>query len=152
MMLMIVLVSALESAVFVKLQCLFDELMYTTKIDNADDCLDFGTDGSVFVNLKVYLICWCRLYYTKITIGTPPVEYHVQVDTGSDILWVNCHNCERCPTKSDLRVCSFLLSPSPFLLLSFLLFLFSFSVFCPVSIMRSQDWAGTAFTIHHRPL
>ncbi|KAH6757854.1 Eukaryotic aspartyl protease family protein [Perilla frutescens var. hirtella] len=44
------------------------------------------------------------LYYTKITIGTPPVDYHVQVDTGSDILWVNCHNCERCPTKSDLHI------------------------------------------------
>ncbi|KAK6136356.1 hypothetical protein DH2020_029927 [Rehmannia glutinosa] len=44
------------------------------------------------------------LYYTKITIGTPPVDYHVQVDTGSDILWVNCQNCERCPTKSDLNI------------------------------------------------
>ncbi|XP_073122600.1 aspartic proteinase 36-like isoform X2 [Henckelia pumila] len=44
------------------------------------------------------------LYYTKITIGTPPVDYHVQVDTGSDILWVNCHNCLRCPTKSDLNI------------------------------------------------
>ncbi|XP_057801632.1 aspartic proteinase 36-like isoform X1 [Salvia miltiorrhiza] len=44
------------------------------------------------------------LYYTKITIGSPPVDYHVQVDTGSDILWVNCHNCDRCPTKSDLHI------------------------------------------------
>ncbi|XP_051139999.1 aspartic proteinase 36-like [Andrographis paniculata] len=44
------------------------------------------------------------LYYTKITIGTPPVDYHVQVDTGSDILWVNCHNCEHCPTRSDLEI------------------------------------------------
>ncbi|XP_073019896.1 aspartic proteinase 36-like isoform X1 [Primulina eburnea] len=44
------------------------------------------------------------LYYTKITIGTPPVDYHVQVDTGSDILWVNCQNCERCPTKSDFNI------------------------------------------------
>ncbi|GFP90058.1 aspartic proteinase-like protein 2 [Phtheirospermum japonicum] len=44
------------------------------------------------------------LYYTKITIGSPPVDYHVQIDTGSDILWVNCKNCERCPTKSDLHI------------------------------------------------
>ncbi|KAH6804827.1 Protein phosphatase 2C family protein [Perilla frutescens var. frutescens] len=44
------------------------------------------------------------LYYTKIAIGTPPVNYHVQVDTGSDILWVNCHNCDKCPTKSDLDI------------------------------------------------
>ncbi|KAL6586818.1 hypothetical protein OROMI_001806 [Orobanche minor] len=41
--------------------------------------------------------------YTTVTIGTPQVDYHVQVDTGSDILWVNCQNCERCPTKSDLN-------------------------------------------------
>ncbi|KAL6504008.1 hypothetical protein OROGR_025931 [Orobanche gracilis] len=44
------------------------------------------------------------LYYTKITIGTPAADYHVQIDTGSDILWVNCKNCERCPTKSDLHI------------------------------------------------
>ncbi|KAG6427628.1 hypothetical protein SASPL_111874 [Salvia splendens] len=44
------------------------------------------------------------LYFTKITIGTPPVDYHVQVDTGSDILWVNCHKCDKCPTKSDLGI------------------------------------------------
>ncbi|KZV47661.1 aspartic protein-like protein 2-like [Dorcoceras hygrometricum] len=44
------------------------------------------------------------LYYTKITIGTPPVDYHVQIDTGSDILWVNCQNCEQCPTKSDYNI------------------------------------------------
>ncbi|XP_057788841.1 aspartic proteinase 36-like [Salvia miltiorrhiza] len=44
------------------------------------------------------------LYYTKLTIGTPPVDYHVQVDTGSDVLWVNCLNCEKCPRKTDLHI------------------------------------------------
>ncbi|KAF5948215.1 hypothetical protein HYC85_014172 [Camellia sinensis] len=44
------------------------------------------------------------LYYTKIGIGTPPNDYYVQVDTGSDILWVNCFGCDKCPTKSDLGV------------------------------------------------
>ncbi|KAL0403376.1 UNVERIFIED_CONTAM: Aspartic proteinase-like protein 2 [Sesamum radiatum] len=45
-----------------------------------------------------------RLYYTKITIGNPPLDYHVQVDTGSDIVWVNCKDCENCPTKTGLRI------------------------------------------------
>jgi hypothetical protein len=45
-----------------------------------------------------------RLYYTKIEIGTPPKQYHVQVDTGSDILWVNCISCDKCPRKSGLGV------------------------------------------------
>ncbi|KFK40980.1 hypothetical protein AALP_AA2G069500 [Arabis alpina] len=42
------------------------------------------------------------LYFTKIKLGTPPKEYHVQVDTGSDILWVNCSPCPKCPTKTNL--------------------------------------------------
>uniref|UniRef100_A0ACD5UWX2 Uncharacterized protein n=1 Tax=Avena sativa TaxID=4498 RepID=A0ACD5UWX2_AVESA len=44
------------------------------------------------------------LYYTKIEIGTPPKQYHVQVDTGSDILWVNCISCDKCPKKSGLGI------------------------------------------------
>lgn len=44
------------------------------------------------------------LYYTKLTIGTPSKDYHVQVDTGSDILWVNCAGCMRCPSKSSLGI------------------------------------------------
>ncbi|XP_073007789.1 aspartic proteinase 36-like [Typha latifolia] len=44
------------------------------------------------------------LYFAQIGIGTPSKSYYVQVDTGSDILWVNCISCSRCPTKSDLGV------------------------------------------------
>lgn len=42
------------------------------------------------------------LYFAKIGIGSPPKDFHVQVDTGSDLLWVNCAECENCPTKSNL--------------------------------------------------
>ncbi|XP_023739106.1 aspartic proteinase 36 [Lactuca sativa] len=51
------------------------------------------------------------LYYTKITLGEPPNPYHVQVDTGSDLLWVNCIECETCPTRSDLGVPLLLYDP-----------------------------------------
>ncbi|WVZ75419.1 hypothetical protein U9M48_023470 [Paspalum notatum var. saurae] len=44
------------------------------------------------------------LYYTRIEIGSPPKGYYVQVDTGSDILWVNCISCEGCPTRSSLGI------------------------------------------------
>lgn len=44
------------------------------------------------------------LYFAKIGMGTPSKNYYVQVDTGSDILWVNCAGCEKCPTKSDLGI------------------------------------------------
>ncbi|KAK7269058.1 hypothetical protein RIF29_21773 [Crotalaria pallida] len=44
------------------------------------------------------------LYFTKLGIGSPPKDYYVQVDTGSDILWVNCVDCMRCPKKSSIGV------------------------------------------------
>ncbi|XP_050235955.1 aspartic proteinase 36 [Mercurialis annua] len=42
------------------------------------------------------------LYYAKIGIGTPSKDYYVQVDTGSDIMWVNCIQCRECPRTSSL--------------------------------------------------
>lgn len=51
------------------------------------------------------------LYFTKIQIGTPPKDYHVQVDTGSDLLWVNCAGCQKCPKKSDLGISLALYDP-----------------------------------------
>ncbi|KAJ4721550.1 Aspartic proteinase-like protein 2 [Melia azedarach] len=44
------------------------------------------------------------LYFTKLPLGTPPADYYVQVDTGSDLLWVNCVGCSKCPTKSDIGI------------------------------------------------
>lgn len=44
------------------------------------------------------------LYFSKIGLGNPAKDYYVQVDTGSDILWVNCIGCDKCPTKSDLGI------------------------------------------------
>nr|KAJ0192807.1 hypothetical protein LSAT_V11C800388870 [Lactuca sativa] len=41
------------------------------------------------------------LYFSKIRIGTPGKDYMVQVDTGSDLLWVNGVGCQKCPRKSD---------------------------------------------------
>ncbi|KAF3943645.1 hypothetical protein CMV_029815 [Castanea mollissima] len=43
-----------------------------------------------------------RLYFAKLGLGSPPKDYYVQVDTGSDILWVNCVGCKSCPKKSGL--------------------------------------------------
>ncbi|KAH0685827.1 hypothetical protein KY285_016385 [Solanum tuberosum] len=44
------------------------------------------------------------LYFTKLSIGTPSKDYHVQVDTGSDLLWLNCAGCDKCPTTSKLGI------------------------------------------------
>ncbi|MCD7469372.1 hypothetical protein HAX54_008342 [Datura stramonium] len=44
------------------------------------------------------------IYYTKVKLGSPPREYNVQIDTGSDILWVTCSSCNDCPQTSGLGV------------------------------------------------
>ncbi|WJX11612.1 hypothetical protein P8452_02206 [Trifolium repens] len=44
------------------------------------------------------------LYTTKVKIGSPPKEFNVQIDTGSDILWVNCNTCSNCPRSSGLGI------------------------------------------------
>ncbi|KAG8376638.1 hypothetical protein BUALT_Bualt09G0084300 [Buddleja alternifolia] len=44
------------------------------------------------------------LYFTKIRLGSPPREFNVQIDTGSDILWVACSSCNNCPHNSGLGI------------------------------------------------
>lgn len=44
------------------------------------------------------------LYYTKVRLGSPPKDYYVQIDTGSDVLWVGCSPCNGCPTSSGLQI------------------------------------------------
>lgn len=43
------------------------------------------------------------LYYTKVQLGSPPQDFYVQIDTGSDVLWVSCASCTGCPTSSGLQ-------------------------------------------------
>ncbi|XP_019187901.1 PREDICTED: aspartic proteinase-like protein 2 [Ipomoea nil] len=44
------------------------------------------------------------LYFTRIKLGSPPREFNVQIDTGSDILWVTCSSCNNCPRTSGLGI------------------------------------------------
>ncbi|KAK8662992.1 hypothetical protein V6N13_024876 [Hibiscus sabdariffa] len=44
------------------------------------------------------------LYFTKVKLGSPPREFNVQIDTGSDILWVTCSSCTDCPQSSELGI------------------------------------------------
>ncbi|GAA0179122.1 aspartic protease [Lithospermum erythrorhizon] len=44
------------------------------------------------------------LYFTKVLLGSPPKEFYVQIDTGSDVLWVTCASCAGCPTSSGLQI------------------------------------------------
>ncbi|XP_042442280.1 aspartic proteinase 36-like isoform X2 [Zingiber officinale] len=44
------------------------------------------------------------LYYTRVKLGNPIKEFYVQIDTGSDILWVTCNGCNGCPISSGLNI------------------------------------------------
>ncbi|KAJ0623529.1 putative nepenthesin [Helianthus annuus] len=44
------------------------------------------------------------LYFTRVQLGSPPKEYFVQIDTGSDVLWVSCNSCKGCPRSSGLQL------------------------------------------------
>ncbi|XP_019452718.1 PREDICTED: aspartic proteinase-like protein 2 isoform X2 [Lupinus angustifolius] len=52
---------------------------------------------SHIVTLPVHGSTHLGLYYTIVPLGSPPREFHVDIDTGSDILWVNCVSCTGCP-------------------------------------------------------
>ncbi|KAK6231721.1 Xylanase inhibitor [Theobroma cacao] len=59
--------------------------------------VDFSVQGSS----DPYLV---GLYFTKVRLGSPPREFNVQIDTGSDILWVTCSSCPNCPQSSGLGI------------------------------------------------
>ncbi|KOM34595.1 hypothetical protein LR48_Vigan02g074500 [Vigna angularis] len=61
--------------------------------------VDLAVQGTSDPNTAGY-----GLYYTKVKMGTPPKEFNVQIDTGSDILWVNCNTCSNCPQSSELGI------------------------------------------------
>ncbi|WVZ00691.1 hypothetical protein V8G54_026760 [Vigna mungo] len=54
--------------------------------------------------IDVLLLLINLLYFTKVQLGTPPVEFYVQIDTGSDVLWVSCNSCSGCPQTSGLQI------------------------------------------------
>ncbi|KAH0723945.1 hypothetical protein KY289_006989 [Solanum tuberosum] len=44
------------------------------------------------------------IYYTKVKVGSPPREYNLLIDTGSEISWIACSSCDTCPRTSELGV------------------------------------------------
>ncbi|KAL6513809.1 hypothetical protein OROMI_034461 [Orobanche minor] len=59
--------------------------------------VDFPVQGTY----DPYLV---GLYFTRVKLGTPQKEFYVQIDTGSDVLWVSCNPCTGCPTSSGLQI------------------------------------------------
>lgn len=40
-------------------------------------------------------------YFTRIGVGTPPKYAYMVLDTGSDVVWIQCSPCRKCYSQSD---------------------------------------------------
>ncbi|XP_047340236.1 aspartic proteinase CDR1-like [Impatiens glandulifera] len=47
-------------------------------------------------NIQSTIMAGGLMYHMEIFVGTPPVKQIVGVDTGSDMIWIQCHPCEQC--------------------------------------------------------
>ncbi|OVA17904.1 Peptidase A1 [Macleaya cordata] len=74
-----------------------DQARHGRILQSAIGVVDFPVQGSS----DPYTV---GLYFTRVKLGSPPKEFYVQIDTGSDILWVNCNSCNGCPKSSGLGV------------------------------------------------
>ncbi|KAG4974366.1 hypothetical protein AAZX31_11G165500 [Glycine max] len=74
-----------------------DSLRHRRMLQSTNYVVDFPVKGT-FDPSQV------GLYYTKVKLGTPPRELYVQIDTGSDVLWVSCGSCNGCPQTSGLQI------------------------------------------------
>ncbi|KAF8369591.1 hypothetical protein HHK36_032387 [Tetracentron sinense] len=66
-------------------------------LQGSNGVVDFPVDGSS----DPYLV---GLYFTRVQLGSPPRDFYVQIDTGSDLLWVSCNSCNGCPKSSGLKI------------------------------------------------
>ncbi|XP_043702450.1 aspartic proteinase 36-like [Telopea speciosissima] len=74
-----------------------DRTRHRRILQNVGGVIDFPVDGT-------YNPMTVGLYFTTVKLGSPPKEFYVQLDTGSDILWVACNPCDGCPTSSGLNI------------------------------------------------
>ncbi|KAL9244567.1 hypothetical protein vseg_018334 [Gypsophila vaccaria] len=71
-----------------------DRIRHGRLLGAVDGAVDFLLGGT-------YHSYRAGLYYAKVQLGTPPQEFNVQIDTGSNVLWVDCYGCTDCPTTID---------------------------------------------------
>ncbi|KAL5543702.1 hypothetical protein UlMin_007486 [Ulmus minor] len=73
-----------------------DRLRHGRLLESSNAVINFPVEGTYNPNLV-------GLYHTKVKLGSPPREFHVQIDTGSNVLWVSCSSCKTCPKSTDLK-------------------------------------------------
>ncbi|CAK9186792.1 unnamed protein product [Ilex paraguariensis] len=74
-----------------------DRVRHGRMLQSLNGVVDFPVQGTY----DPFLV---GLYFTRVQLGSPPKEFYVQIDTGSDVLWVSCNPCNGCPTSSGLQI------------------------------------------------
>ncbi|KAK9279856.1 hypothetical protein L1049_013538 [Liquidambar formosana] len=74
-----------------------DRVRHGRMLQTAGGVVDFPVEGTY----DPYLV---GLYFTRVQLGSPAKEFYVQIDTGSDVLWVSCSSCNGCPQSSGLQI------------------------------------------------
>ncbi|XVF46812.1 hypothetical protein PTKIN_Ptkin03bG0058300 [Pterospermum kingtungense] len=74
-----------------------DRVRHGRLLQSSGGVVDFPVQGTY----DPFLV---GLYYTKLHLGSPPREFYVQIDTGSDVLWIGCNSCNGCPESSGLQI------------------------------------------------
>ncbi|KAJ8768222.1 hypothetical protein K2173_021162 [Erythroxylum novogranatense] len=74
-----------------------DRVRHGRLLQSAAGVVDFPVQGT----FNPFLV---GLYYTRVQLGSPPKDFFVQIDTGSDVLWVSCDSCNGCPVSSGLQI------------------------------------------------
>ncbi|XP_048136223.1 aspartic proteinase 36-like isoform X2 [Rhodamnia argentea] len=74
-----------------------DRARHRRMLQAFDGVVDFPIGGTSDPSLL-------GLYYARVQLGTPPREFYVQIDTGSDLLWVSCSSCNGCPRTNALNM------------------------------------------------
>ncbi|GMP99426.1 hypothetical protein CsSME_00046896 [Camellia sinensis var. sinensis] len=64
-----------------------DRLRHDRILQSSSGVADFPVEGTY----DPFLV---GLYFTRVQLGSPPKEFYVQIDTGSDVLWVSCNACK----------------------------------------------------------
>ncbi|PNX94179.1 protein ASPARTIC PROTEASE IN GUARD CELL 1-like [Trifolium pratense] len=60
-----------------------------------------GSGSSVSSSVVSGLALGSGEYFTRIGVGTPPRYVYMILDTGSDIVWLQCAPCENCYSQTD---------------------------------------------------
>lgn len=74
-----------------------DRVRHGRMLQSLNGVVDFSVDGTY----DPYLV---GLYFTRVLLGSPSKQFYVQIDTGSDVLWVGCTSCSGCPQSSGLQI------------------------------------------------